>query len=291
LTSSIVSAFCACTVCAATTSAIVTSVLIADDGTLIRRVAELDQQKRTSFDAVAEQYDAVRPSYPAALIDDVLARSGARRALEVGAGTGKATVMFAERGLDIVAVEPGAQMAAVLRERVRGMRVEVVEAMFESCNLSNFALAYAATSFHWIEPRVRYVKAAEALRPGGALALFMNEKAPMDPAMRAQFDAAYAEHFGWPAWDPDYLAKTEAKWCGEIDASGRFGAVHVGRFAWQTTYTSEQFVRLLDTYSDHRVQPDDKRLPLYAAMRAAIDRNGGSVEIPYVTLLFFALRL
>ena len=254
-------------------------------------MSEIDAQKRASFDEVAQQYDAVRPSYPAAVIDDVLARSGARRALEVGAGTGKATVLFGARGLDIVALEPGAQLAAVLRERVRGMRVDVVEAMFETCALTGLDLVYAATSFHWIEPRLRYAKASEVLRPGGALALFMNEKAPMDPAMRARFDAAYAEHFGWPAWDARYLANTEAKWLAEVEASGRFGAVHVGRYPWCATYTSDQFVALLDTYSDHRTQPDTKRLPLYAAMRAAIDRDGGSVEIPYMTLLFFALRL
>lgn len=252
---------------------------------------ELDQLKRTSFDRFASQYDAVRPSYPAAVIDDVLARSGATRALEVGAGTGKATVWFGQRGLDIVAFEPGANLAALLRERVRGMQVEVVEAMFESCNLTGFDMVYSATAFHWVEPSVRYVKAAEVLRPDGALALFMNEKAPMDPAVRADFDAAYAKWFGWPSWDPNYLAHTEAKWVAEIDASGRFGPVHVGRFPWSASYTSEEYVALLDTYSDHATQADDRRLPLYDAMRAAVERAGGSVEIPYMTLEFFALRL
>lgn len=252
---------------------------------------EIDPLKRASFDQMAARYDAMRPSYPSAVIDDVLARSGAKRALEVGAGTGKATVMFGQRGLDIVAIEPGGQLAALLRERVRGMRVEVVESMFEACDLTGFDLVYAATAFHWVDPQVRYVRAAEALRPGGALALIMNEKAPMDPATRADFNAAYAKHFGWPQWNPQYLERTEASWLDEINASGRFGAVHVGRFPWSATYTSEQYIALLDTYSDHVVQPDDKRLPLYDDIRAAIDRRGGSVEIPYLTFEFFALRL
>lgn len=253
-------------------------------------MAEIDPQRRRSFDRFAMAYDAVRPSYPVAVVDDVLARSGASRALEVGAGTGKATVLFAERGLDIVALEPGPQLAAVLRERVRGMRVEVIEAMFEDWTLRGFDLLYAATAFHWVEPSVRYVRAAEVLNPGGALALFMHEKAPMDPAMRAAFDAAYAKHFGWPSWDPNYLANTEAKWVAEIEASDAFGPVHVGRFPWTATYTTDQFIALIDTYSDHATQPDDKRLPLYDAMRAAIDDAGGSVAIPYLTLEFFALR-
>lgn len=254
-------------------------------------MAEIDPLKRASFDRVATRYDAVRPSYPVAVVDDVLARSGAQRALEVGAGTGKATVLFGERGLDIVALEPGAQLAALLRERVRGMRVEVIEAMFEACNLTGFDLVYAATAFHWVEPSVRYVKAAEVLRPGGALAVLTNEKAPMDPALRADFNAAYGKHFGWPQWNPQHLDRTEASWVDEITASGRFGHVHVGRYPWSATYTREEYITLLDTYSDHLVQPDDKRLALYDDIRAAIERHGGSVEIPYLTLEFFALRL
>jgi SAM-dependent methyltransferase len=254
-------------------------------------VSEIDAQRRVSFDRRAEQYDAVRPSYPAELINDVLARSGAERALEVGAGTGKATALLGARGLDIVALEPGVQLAAVLRDRVRGMRVEVVETMFERYQGSGFDLVYSATAFHWVEPSVRYVKAAEVLRPGGALALFMNEKAPMDPEVRAEFNAAYGKWFGWPPWDPNYLANTEATWLGEIEPSGKFGPVHVGRYPWTTTYTTDEYIALLDTYSDHATQPDDKRLPLYDDIRAAIDKRGGSVEIPYMTLLFFALRL
>src|SRR4051812_3647185 len=90
-----------------------------------------DETRRTSFDAQAERYDAARPSYPEALAADVLAR-GVRRTLEVGAGTGKATVLFARRGASIVALEPGAKLAAVLRRNVAGLDVAVHETTFEA---------------------------------------------------------------------------------------------------------------------------------------------------------------
>ena len=73
-------------------------------------------ERRLAFGDVAQLYDRARPSYPSELIDDVLAFSGAApgdRALEVGAGTGKATVRFAERGLEVLALEPSPGMAAV----------------------------------------------------------------------------------------------------------------------------------------------------------------------------------
>jgi SAM-dependent methyltransferase len=246
---------------------------------------------RACFDGAAEAYDEVRPSYPDAAIEDVLAQSGARRALEIGAGTGQATIPFAQRGLDIVALEPGARLAARLRERVRGLRVEVVESLFEDCALTGFDLVYAATSFHWVAPAVRYVRAAAALAPGGSLALLMNEKAAMDPGVRAGFSAAYAKWLGWPPWSPKPLEETAATWVGEITASGRFGPVHVGRFPWTTRYTSAQYLALLDTYSDHALAPDDRRLPLYDDLRGVIERHGGAVEIPYVTLTFSSRRI
>lgn len=254
-------------------------------------MSEIEHTRRTSFDQRAERYDAMRPGYPAAAIDDVLARSGARRALEVGAGTGKATVLFGQRGLEIVALEPGARLAALLRERVRGLAVEVRETTFEACELTGFDLVYAAQAFHWVDSAVRYAKAADALRPGGALAILTNENAAWEPALRKDLEAAYARWLGWPAWDPMHVPNTEAKWTREIEASGRFGPVHVARFPWQVSHTSEQYIALIDTYSDHATQPDAKRLPLYDDIRAAIDRHGGRIELSYVTLEFFALRL
>src|SRR5262249_27615202 len=83
----------------------------------------MDQALRTPFDANAELYDAARPSYPEERVDEVVLRSGippGGRILEIGAGTGKATLSFARRGYAILALEPGGNMAAVLRRSVAG---------------------------------------------------------------------------------------------------------------------------------------------------------------------------
>jgi protein-L-isoaspartate O-methyltransferase len=77
-----------------------------------------DHARRTSFDRQAERYDQARPSYPAALVDHVVDRCDPARMLEVGAGTGKATVRFARSGRALVAVEPGERLAEVLRRNV-----------------------------------------------------------------------------------------------------------------------------------------------------------------------------
>src|SRR5215475_3487386 len=73
-----------------------------------------NRTRAESFGAVADAYDRARPSYPPALIDDLLAAAPAD-ALDVGCGTGKAARLLAERGVPVLGVEVDARMAAVAR--------------------------------------------------------------------------------------------------------------------------------------------------------------------------------
>ena len=132
---------------------------------------------RATFDGVAERYDAVRPTYPQAVVDDLVALSGiepgrADRVLETGCGTGQLTVDLARRGLDVTAVELGPALAAVARRNPPFPNARVAVGAFEEYAVAEPDDAVvAATSFHWIAPEVRLTRTAAALRPGGALAV------------------------------------------------------------------------------------------------------------------------
>jgi trans-aconitate methyltransferase len=116
----------------------------------------MKREQRLVFGEVAELYDRHRPAYPDPVIDDLIALAGldpGALALEVGAGTGKATAMFAARGIHVLAVEPSAEMAAVAR-RTFGDRGEV---QIEQSDLEQwdpagreFGLVFAAQAWHWV---------------------------------------------------------------------------------------------------------------------------------------------
>lgn len=254
---------------------------------------DIDEARRASFDTRAELYDAARPSYPDALADDVLAVAG-RRVLEIGAGTGKATAVFARRGASVVAIEPGASLAAVLRRNTRGRDVTVVETTFEAWPIERrFDVVMSAQAIHWIDPAVRYTKAAAVLDPGGALAVVRNENAIADPELRGELDAAYARWLGNPDRSgslEEVVESTRRELVGDIAASGSFGPVEMRRYPWTATYTTPQYLDLLDTYSDHATLPADRRDGLRRDVAAALDRRGGTLEIPYVSLAFLARR-
>ena len=94
------------------------------------------ERLRQTFGTVAEQYDRARPTYPSAVYDDLAALGGippGGRVLEIGPGTGKATVELARRGYEVVAVELSPDLAAVARRNLEAFpHAEIATADFEA---------------------------------------------------------------------------------------------------------------------------------------------------------------
>jgi SAM-dependent methyltransferase len=258
----------------------------------------IDEAARTSFDRNAESYDATRPSYAEALIDEVVARSGipsGGRVLDVGAGSGKATVLFARRGFEIVAVEPGVNLSRVLHRNVAGFpKVAVETTTFEAWGGADgsFDLVISAQAFHWVDPTVRCVKAAAALKRTGAFALIRNETCGIEPGLRAEFDDAYARWFDAAEWTPvrDSVESSRRALVDELEHSGVFGPVQVVQFPWTARYTSAEYVALLGTHSDHAQLDREARARLFDAIVAATDRRGGAFDVPYVSMALLVFR-
>ncbi len=248
------------------------------------------------FGEDAELYDKARPGYPDALVDDVFGfvGSGAERgALEVGAGTGKATVAFAARGLEIVALEPHPAMAAVARrncERFPRVRLEVTT--FEDWPLQprRFGLVFSGQAWHWVPADVRCAKAAYALVPGGSVALFWHRTNWQDESLRDELDELYrrvapdlyARQPGFPGVHPP---QGDDRFVAELTDSRRFEDVRAQTYPWSSAFTSDAFVELLLTQSDHRLLVDDIRDALIDAVRQLVAQHGGVVTVPYATLL------
>ncbi|WDM14805.1 class I SAM-dependent methyltransferase [Streptomyces lavenduligriseus] len=134
-----------------------------------------------SFNAVAARYAANRPSYPPALLDAVEELAGrplsGARTVDVGAGTGIASTLLHARGADVLAVEPGAGMAAEFRRALP--HIPLVRGDGNALPLADAGadLITYAQSWHWTDPARSVPEALRVLRPGGALALWWNTNA------------------------------------------------------------------------------------------------------------------
>jgi SAM-dependent methyltransferase len=246
-------------------------------------------EQRFVFGEVAEQYDRARPSYPDALFDTVLEHGGLAAgdaALEIGAGTGKATSGFVARGIDVHALEPSPGMAAVLRGR--GFGVE--ETTFEEWapRAGAFRLVFAAQAWHWVHSPDRYEKAASVLAPGGTVALFWNKGREWTGDMGADNDAVYAEHaphlVGGKSFDLD-------RELDELAAVVSLTGVTKRVITWEQRYSTAEWVTLLGTHSDHRILPEEQRTRLHTAVGDVIDRHGGFVDFVYDVNLYLATRV
>jgi SAM-dependent methyltransferase len=236
---------------------------------------------RGTFDSAADLYEAARPSYPTKLFDDLVELGELQpgsRLLEIGCATGKATRPLVERGFSIVCVEMGEHLAAHARRNLAGLPVEIEVSSFEAWQAEpeSFDLVYAATAWHWLDPAVRYRKAHQLLRPRGHLAFWSAQHAfPSDfdhffTEIQQVYDAIdESDDSEWPPPPPEDVPDDRE----EIEASGLFDEVNVRRYVWEESYSAEQYIALLNTFSGHISMADWKRERLYAEIRERIGRR------------------
>jgi SAM-dependent methyltransferase len=138
-------------------------------------VSEARRSYGKGFDGVADAYARARPTYPEELIDAACGtlRTG-DRVLEIGCGTGQLTAPLLARGLAVDALDPAPNMLRLAREAAP--QAHFIEGRFEDLVLpeSEYAAAFSASEFHWIDPEIGWAKAAGVLRPGGVFALIQH---------------------------------------------------------------------------------------------------------------------
>ncbi len=253
-----------------------------------------------TFDRAADRYHDARPAYPERLFDRLVEVARLRpgdRVLEVGAGTGKATLPLARRGLRVTALEPGPALAARSRANLAGYPdVEVVEDRFEEhgLGLSEYDLVAAATSWHWLDPEVRYQLAARALRPGGHLAFWSAAHVfPLggDPFFMEIQDVYDEIGEGLPSQTPRPMPGELPEHTAETEASGLFDVVAVEHFDWTVDYDADAYIRLLSTFSGHIAMAPVQRERLFGEVRRRLAlRPQGCLRRGWGTALHVARR-
>lgn len=207
-----------------------------------------------SFGLATASYERYRPGYPPELVDEVLAYAATdvRTALEIGAGTGKATRAFAARGIAVTATEPAAAMLAELRRHVPST-VRTVRAAFEELPAGRtYDLVFAAAALHWTEPTHRWSRVSALLDPNGVFASFGGPMSAADPDVEQAIRAARAPYLtddDVPSPDgtpPD----SPMQWPGtELVRSALFADVRQTTIERRVTVSAEEYVGHLSTIS------------------------------------------
>src|SRR3954452_2950949 len=224
-----------------------------------------------SFGAVAEAYERFRPGYPDELFETVVAYAGhpLTSALEIGAGTGKATRLFAGQGVRVTATEPDVEMLAELRRHVPAAVTTVQAALEDLRPGESFELVYAAAALHWTRPEGRWSRVAELLEPEGVFASFGGPVRLADPAVAEAADRARA-----PYLESDEVASPdgtppdeELQWPGtELQASPWFTDVQQSVIERRLTVSAHDYVGHLSTISAYLQLPPAERQGAFGAI-------------------------
>jgi SAM-dependent methyltransferase len=258
---------------------------------------------RHLFGSNPEAYGDVRPEYPepiyrclvdhGALVPDTAT-------LEIGAGSGLATRRLIELGAKpITVIEPDARFAPSLRAlgEMTGTDLRLVQSAFEDAEVPphSFDLVAAATSFHWLDPRVALDKIADALRPGGFAALWWNvfqdldREDPFHDATRSLLANLGISPSGAPGTQPFALDRRARE--AEFARTDRFEAVTYAETRWTLVLDVTQVGRLYEGFSHIQRLPDVERARLLRAlMEIARTEFGGRVERNMTSPIYLARR-
>jgi SAM-dependent methyltransferase len=240
------------------------------------------------FNEVPELYDRVRPAYPDELFADLVAITGMDRRsslLEVGCGTGQATRSLAALGYSVTAIEPGAGMAALARQRLAAFgNVEVENSTFEEWDDRGrrFDVLVAASAWHWVDPSIGWRRAHDVLHPGGWMALLGNVvvRRPGEPEVYAE-TADLHERFspGNPGWGhpplEDEVQTTDEGWGLAEDPGSLFGPTIVRWYPAVQWFDGDGFADLLRSTSLYRRLDSHVRGPLLDAIAERIRTQMG----------------
>lgn len=244
-----------------------------------------------TFDTVAATYEKWRPGYHDELykmIFDYIPIHPSSNVVEIGIGGGQATLPVLKTGCKLTAVEYGARFSELCREKFKDYpNFNVITDKFELTDFENEAydLVYSASAFHWVPEAIGYPKVFSMLKKGGVFARFANQpyRGKGQPELSKEIDEIYDEYYykfhNREREELHEYTKEQAKNRAMIAEKYGFTDIQYSLFFRTRTFSAEEYITLLGTYSDHIAIEEKMRSEFFAKIKAAINRHGGEITI------------
>jgi SAM-dependent methyltransferase len=248
---------------------------------------------RFSFEVVnAFDYDELRPSYAREAVAWVAERGSLRGGsvvVDLAAGTGQLSRRLDPLGVDLIAVEPAANMRAVLKERLPTVRIEEGTAEAMPAADRSVDAVVVGNAFHHFERRAAFAEIHRVLRPGGVLALFwawpLEEEELSIPGMREidkVVDAVRASN---------EIATAYRSWAEVPDTAEGFGPFERRQFSVTHVIPSSRLADLYATSSDVASLPAPTRTDLLDRIRRLSRALPDTLHLPARSVVDLCTRL
>jgi ubiquinone/menaquinone biosynthesis C-methylase UbiE len=242
--------------------------------------------KRLTFNEDVENYDKWRPKYCNELFQDIMEFSQVEygeKVIEVGIGTGQATKPFLDKGCELKAVELGKELANYSKLKFREYESFMVyNTAFEDfeCPDDSIDLIYSATAFHWIKDEIGYPKASNLLKKDGTLALFWNR-----PFVSRDNDELHQKIQGiYQKYRPTttkIIENDTERYNNRFKTIQSYGFkdMEFKLYHLTRTFSSDDYIALLNTYSDHRSMLFNTKIKMENEIKEAIMEFGDELNI------------
>lgn len=252
---------------------------------------------RLKFNEDEINYDNFRPKYPHELFTDIISYSSVNKesnSLEIGIGTGQATEAILQTGCRVTAIELGDRLSRFVKEKFRKYdNFNVINADFMALPLEpdSYDLVYCATAFHWLPIEEGYKRVKSILKSGGTVALFWNHPFPnrKDDISNRVNRQVYDKYRPFDKEIVEFCEKDCERRKRELDRFG-FKNIETKLYHRVRTLTSDSYIALLNTYSDHRALDAKTRNAFEAEMKTSIDDIGGKINIYDTIDLYLAQK-
>jgi SAM-dependent methyltransferase len=231
------------------------------------------------FGRAAAAYERGRPGYPDDAVDRLVAALPGRRVVDLAAGTGKLTRALAARGCDVVAVEPVAEMRALIESPAHA-----IDGVAEATGLpaASADAVTVAQAFHWFDAPRALAEIHRVLRAGGVLALIWNRRDMRDALQRRITELLEPHRGGVPAHRDD-------AWRRAIEDSPLFGPLREETFANEQIVDADGLADRIGSISFVAAMGERERAALLAELRALA--GGATVALRYVVELQLTARM
>ncbi len=245
----------------------------------------------SSFDTVGQNYEKFRPNYVPELYREIFAScslNSTSQVLEIGIGTGQATLPFLATGCQLIAIEPGINLADVCKEKFSNYpNLHLISGKFEDVSLpkESFDLIYSATAFHWIPEVLGYTKVFSLLKKNGIFSQFSNHPDPYieNPELGSELNRLYDKYFYffWKNKKNKFSGFTEENAKVKAETAKKYGFQDCRYFLFRRirTFSAKEYVGLLGTYSDHIALKEPIRSEFFSNIEEAINNHGGAIKI------------
>ena len=240
----------------------------------------------TKFNEVYAEYDKWRPTYVSQLYKDIMDFKEINQysnVLEIGIGTGQATLPILEKGCFLTAIELGDKLAEYTKQKFskyKNFDIKNMALQDYECPQDFFDMIYSASAFHWIPEEIGYPKVYKMLKSGGIFARFANHpyRDKENDELHIAMQEVYSKYMPSSPPGPEYSEEQCKKRADDIKEYG-FVDVSYKLYHRTRTFNAQEYISLIGTYSDHIALEENKRTELLNGIKNAIDNYGGKITI------------